>query len=453
MQLIGKKIHFMGIGGIGMCALAEMANRAGAAVSGCDRAESDTTKRLVSRGIPVAIGHDPEHVRGVDLLVYTSAIPADHPERLAVGERQMKRGDLLACFMNEAEGWGVCGTHGKTTTSWLLASILLAAGLDPTVFVGGMVPSLPDGNYRLGTGPFVAELDESDASFLLPRLKVAVITNIESDHLSHYRTDDALFAAFGKYAAGVSDAGLLVVGTDSPVAAGVYERHPGRKLSFGFDKNAEIRAIVDKADSGIADFGVVYRDRDMGRFTLGIPGRHNMANALAAMGAALEMGVDPEAIREGLAKAGGVERRLERLGAFHNSVLYSDYAHHPTEVEASLDALRLRHRGKMLVVFQPHLYTRTRDYASAFGRALTRADGVLLVDIYPAREEPIAGVSSELLIPELRRAEVEVHGPLPLREIGRKVGELSGKYETIVMMGAGDIDGVARVLAAGNSAR
>lgn len=450
MKLAGMKIHFMGIGGVGVSALAELAGKAGAHVCGCDRTASETTAKLVSQGIPVAIGHDPEHVRHADLLVYTSAIPPDHPERLAAGTRQESRGGMLARFMGEARGWGVSGTHGKTTTSWLLSRILLEAGWDPTVFVGGIVPELPDGNYRLGTGPFVAELDESDASFLLPRLDVAIITNIESDHLSHYKSEAALFDAFDKYAAGVAENGLLVAGIDKPVASAVHGAHSGRKLSFGFDERADIRAVI--LDSGgDAGFRVVYRGRDLGSFTLRLPGRHNIENALAALGAAFEAGVEVEVARRALAVAGGVERRLERLGDVGGAALYTDYAHHPTEVAASLEALRQRHVGGLLVVFQPHLYSRTRDYADDFGRALALADAVLLVDIYPAREIPIPGVTSELLLPAARQGVAEVWGPVRLGAVASEVAAIAERFEGVVFMGAGDIDVVARSLSAASS--
>lgn len=450
MDLSGKKIHFMGIGGVGMSALAEMAKRSGAIVSGCDRAAGSATAKLERRGIPVAIGHDAAHAGDVDLLIYTSAVPADHPERLAAVGRQEKRGAFLARFMNETEAWGISGTHGKTTTTWLLSHILIEAGRDPTVFIGGMADGLPDGNFRLGSGPFIAELDESDASFLLPRLALAVITNIESDHLSHYHDDAALLRAFGAYAEGVADDGLLIAGVDKPFARDVYRNHRGRKLSFGINEPADISAIpVNTAPGEGMVFDVEYRGRGLGAFAIALPGLHNVENALAALGAALEMGVDVELARAALATASGVGRRLERLGTLSGAVLYSDYAHHPTEVAASIDALRRRHGGGIMVVFQPHLYTRTRDYADAFGMALARADRALIADIYPARELPIPGITADLLVARTRENGGRAEGPFALARIGERATQLADGYEAVVMMGAGDIDDAARKLITG----
>lgn len=447
MELRGRKIHFMGIGGIGVSALAEMALDAGAIVSGCDRSASDLTRRLEGKGVAVFIGHDPAHVAGVDLLVHTSAVPDDHPERKAAGENQERRGRFLARFMEGRPAAGVSGTHGKTTTAWLLAHLLIHAGFDPAVFIGGIAPALPDGNFRLGKGPFVAELDESDATFLLPKLSLALITNIESDHLSHYRDDEALFAAFRRFAGGVAEDGALVAGIDGPVAAEVFARHPGRKISFGFGEGSDVAAAGVRQAGGKTIFTLTRRGEDLGPFALSLPGRHNVANALAALAAALEMGAPVEALRSALPLAGGVERRLEVLGTVDGAVLYSDYAHHPTEVSASVAALREKHAGRVLVVFQPHLYSRTRDYAEAFGRALAGTDATLLVDIYPAREEPIPGVDSRLIADFAARENGRVFGPVPLGGVANAVRSMAGDYEAVVMMGAGDIDAVARVIA------
>ncbi len=447
MRLADKHIHFMGIGGIGVSALAEMALVAGARVSGCDRAASDLTRKLERKGIRIFIGHDPSHVADADLLVHTSAVPDRHPERLAAGDRQERRGGFLARFMEGTVGLGVAGTHGKTTTTWLLAHLLIQAGLDPSVFIGGLVSDLPEGNYRIGLGPFAAELDESDGSFLLPRLKLAVVTNIESEHLGHYGDDASLFAAFDRFAAGVAADGVLVAGVDNPGAAALYRRHAGRKLSFGFAPEAEARADDIEFGGGISSFRLIFRKRDLGRFSLALPGRHNIENALAALGAALEMGVSADSARRSLPLAKGVARRLERLGGLAGAVLYSDYAHHPTEVAASIEALRQRHTGRILVVFQPHLFSRTRDYADAFGVALAKADAVLLADIYPAREDPIPGVTADLLVRSARRDNPRVAGPFPLSAIASEAERMAPDFEAVVMMGAGNIDEVARKLA------
>lgn len=446
MDLSGQKIHFMGIGGIGVSALAFMAHRAGAMVSGCDRGRNEMTALLESRGIPVSIGHDAGHVQESDLVVYTSAVPDSHPELQAAAIREM-RGKFLARFLDAAVAYGVSGTHGKTTTSWLLAHILLAAGRDPSVFIGGAVPDLPERNHRLGSGPFVAELDESDGSFLMPKLDVAVITNIESDHLSHYGNEEALFDAFSRFAAGVAESGVLVAGADNPASHDIYRKHGGKKISFGLEQGADLRAVAIGSTAGSTRFRAEWRGRDAGEFVTSLPGLHNIQNALAALAVAFEAGVEPDRAAAALATARGVGRRMEELGGFHGARLYSDYAHHPTEVAASLSGLRQRHSGKVLVVFQPHLYTRTRDYADAFGAALSKADILLLADIYAAREEPIPGVDAGLLADAAKRRGASVHGPVPLAEVAEAAARLADGYEAVVMMGAGDIDAVARSMA------
>ncbi len=433
----------MGAGGIGVSALAMLAQHGGAKVTACDRHANNQTAMLSAAGIPVAAGHDPAHVEGVDLLVYTSAVPPDHPER-AAAKTSEKRGLFLARLMAGREAWGVAGTHGKTTTTWLLTSILAAAGLDPAAFIGGAVPQLGGANYRLGGGPFVAELDESDASFLLPELSVAVVTNAESDHLSHYGNDKALFAAFREFAGGVAAGGLLVWGMDSPVCREMYASHPGRAVSFGFAEGADFSARRLRDTENGATFELTRNGASLGDFALNLPGEHNVKNALAALAAALSRGVDADAARAALAGAHGVERRMERLGTVGGAVVYSDYAHHPTEVAAAIAAFRRRHGGETLAVFQPHLYSRTRDYADAFGAALGGADRILLLDIYPAREEPLPGVDSSLLAGEAARRGAKVNGPLPVGDAEEAVLRLARGCEAVIMMGAGDIDDMAR---------
>ncbi len=451
LDLAGKTIHFMGAGGIGVSALAMLAKQAGANVSGCDRAGNPQCEFLRRNGIEVFIGHDPAHVRQADLLVYTSAIPANHPERLAAAVQE-KRGSFLARCMEKREAWGISGTHGKTTTSWLIARTLMAAGRDPAVFIGGVVKELEGGNFRTGDGPFVAELDESDASFLLPRLDVAVVTNIESDHLSHYGNDQALFDAFRTYAAGVAAEGLLVAGVDSPPAREIYQKHPGRKISFSLDPNgnADARALeIQMENDGGSSFNVLHRGQDLGRFRLSLPGRHNVQNALAALAAAIASGVPVEAVRAALQDAPGVERRMEILGRLANgAVLYSDYAHHPTEVAAALATARDRHPEGFLAVFQPHLYSRTRDYADAFARVLAEAPALLLVDIYPAREEPLPGITGEFLMGKIRAVKPDAQGPVSIHDLSRRATELAAPFGAVLMLGAGDIDAVARTMPA-----
>jgi UDP-N-acetylmuramate--alanine ligase len=313
--------------------------------------------------------------------------------------------------------------------------------------VGGVVPDLPNGNHREGTGPFAAELDESDESFLLPKLKLAIVTNIESEHLGHYGSDAALFAAFDLFADGVAENGILVAGADNPGAARLLAHCRGEKRAFGFAPEADIRGEMGAMSKDGRRFRVFRFNRDLGEFVLPLPGRHNIQNALAAIAAALEFGVDADVAKRALALTRGVDRRLERLGTFGGAVLYSDYAHHPTEAAASIAALRESHAGRLLTVFQPHLYTRTRDYAVAFGQALAKSDALILTDVYPAREEPIPGVSSDLILDAARKINSDSAGPFPVEKAVAEAAERAGDFAVIVFMGAGDIDEVARRLA------
>ncbi|MDR1612747.1 MAG: UDP-N-acetylmuramate--L-alanine ligase [Planctomycetota bacterium] len=449
INLSGQHWHFIGVGGIGMSALADMAARFGASVSGCDREAGPATEALGKRGVAVRVGHDAKHVAAADVVVYSSAIPESHPERVAAGGRGIRRGELLAKFMGEAEtSVGVCGTHGKTTTTWLLGHLLVESGFDPALYVGGFVAALPAGNYRLGQGPFVAELDESDGSFLMPRLDAAVVTNIESDHLSHYGDFSALRGAFRQYARGVAESGLLVAGIDDPEAEALYDSHSGKKLSFGMGEKAAVRPLSTRVESGQRVFRLSRRGEDLGEFRLSLPGEHNLKNALAALGTALELGADPEALRSALPCARSVGRRLEALGEVSGTPIYSDYAHHPTEVAATIRAVREIAGGKVLVAFQPHLFSRTRDYADDFARALSLADAVVLLDVYPAREDPIPGVDSSLLASGMGgiRPGIDVSGPFSVDAVGDEIARRAADFSVVVMMGAGSIDQAARRL-------
>ncbi|MCD8141402.1 MAG: hypothetical protein LUE17_16840, partial [Planctomycetaceae bacterium] len=313
------------------------------------------------------------------------------------------------------------------------------------VFIGGGVPLRREGNYRIGTGVFGAELDESDATFLLPRLETAVVTNMESDHLSHYGDDAALFDAFRRFLAGVAD-GLLVAGWDSPVLRKLYLDHPGKKISFGLEAGADLTASGCDCSGGGVRFEATLRGKSLGRFAIALPGIHNVQNALAALGAAVANGVEVDAARAALQSARGVGRRMEPVGRLGEAVVYSDYAHHPTEVAAAITALRQNHPGNTLVVFQPHLFSRTRDYAAGFAQALAKADRLLVVDIYPAREAPMPGVDAAMILPPAGPSSVS--GPRPLGEGAGALPRRPDGCEAILMMGGGYIDAAARAWAA-----
>lgn len=442
-DLQGKRIHFMGCGGVGVSALAEIALARGAVVTGCDREENEMLPRLRQRGIPVHIGHHPRHAEGQDWLVHTSAVPPAHPERVAAGEHAMRRGTFLARLMDGMHGIGVCGTHGKTTTTWILAHLLLNAGLDPTVALGGVSAAL-GGNVRIGrTACFLAELDESDESFLEPDLAIAVLTNIESDHLAHYGTFERIRAAFGHYADGVREGGVLVAGTDDPETARLVSGYRGRVRTFGLGADAEFRAVDLRVRDGVQEGRILAPEGGKTPlacpFTLPLPGAHNVRNALAAVAVAREMGIEWETILPALATCPTVGRRMERVGVLGETEVYSDYAHHPSEVRAAIDGARQLTDKPVHVAFQPHLYSRTRDYAGDFGVALAEADAVWVADIYPAREEPVPGVDAGCIVEAVRAAGGVAEGPFPLSELAAALRTDAGRPALLICMGAGDI--------------
>ncbi len=447
----GAPIHFMGVCGAGMSSLAEYVLRAGGRATGCDTRPTGLAPALRSLGMRVAEGHDPAHVSDASALVATAAVPVEHAELRAAKERGipvLKRAAALGALVNGGRVVAVAGTHGKTTTTAMIATLLADAGLDPTAFVGGRIPDW-GGGLRTGGGLFVVEADEYDRSFLALRPELAVVTTIEPDHMEIYGDVDALYDAFLEFLEPVPAAGLIAVCTDDPGAAALADRlQDDRVLRYGLGPEATLRADHVEAGPDGTRFRVTRGGDPVNDFALGAPGRHNVRNALAALAVADHLGVPMTAAREGLARFGGVERRFQRLGDASGVTVIDDYAHHPTEVEATLAAARERFSGRRLVaVFQPHLYSRTRDHWRAFGRALAIADAVWVTDVYPARESPIDGVTGELVA----RAARDTGAAVTYRaEIAGLEGALATALvpgDVCVLMGAGDISEHAHALA------
>jgi UDP-N-acetylmuramate--alanine ligase len=445
-------IHFMGVCGAGMSALAEYVVRAGGSATGCDAKVEMAPAALSELGATLTQGHGAEHVEGVSAVVATAAVPARHPELEAARARGipvLKRAVALGALVNPGRVIAVAGTHGKTTTTGMIGSTLADAGLDPTAFVGGRVPGWR-GGLRSGGRLFVVEADEYDRSFLALRPDVAVVTNLEPDHMEIYGELESLYDAFVEFLAPVPDDGLIAICTDDTGAAAVAERvGDDRVLSYGMGGAARLRADGIVAAPDHTRFSAAQDGRDLGEFRIPAPGHHNVRNALATLAVALHVGVDPDAVRRGLSRFGGIERRFQQLGEHGGIVVINDYAHHPTEVAATLAAARERFPDRRVVaVFQPHLYTRTRDLWRSFGQALAAADAVWATDVFPAREEPIEGVTGQLVADAARRA----GGPVVYRpEIDGIADELAGWLEAgdvCVLMGAGDIDAHAHALAA-----
>jgi UDP-N-acetylmuramate--alanine ligase len=367
-------IHFMGICGAGMSALAEYVARSGGRATGCDAKAASAPPALGTVGVPVADGHDPAHIAEARAVVVTSAVPGDHAELEAARRRGipvLKRAAALGALVNGGRVVAVAGTHGKTTTTGMVATTLEAAGLDPTAFVGGRMPGWR-GGLRTGGDLYVVEADEYDRSFLALRPDMAVVTTIEPDHMEIYGDLEALYDAFAEFLAPVPETGLIAVCSDDPGAARLAERLPAdRTLTYGTGERAELRAEAMRPDRGGTRFQVRRGDESLGEYRVAVPGRHNVQNALATLAVGLHAGADPESVRRGLEAFQGVERRFQVLGEPGGVVVIDDYAHHPTEVEVTVAAARERYPGRRLVaVFQPHLYSRTRDHWRAFGRTL-----------------------------------------------------------------------------------
>ena len=455
-----RRLHLMGIGGAGMSGLAEWLIDRGHEVSGCDARASAATRRLERLGARVSPGHDPAHLTDADALVVSSAIGLDEAERIAAQERGLpviRRAELLGAVMASARGIAIAGTHGKSTTTTMTGSVLEAGGHDPTVIVGGRIRGR-DGNVRIGAGAWlVAEADEFDRSFLALAPEIAVVTNVEADHLDIYGTEEAVRAAFADFARRVSPQGLLVRGMDDPGARALSPPEGVDMLGFGLDADAEVRAVEIKSGPGGIAFDLRLGTLPAERIRLAMPGIHNVRNALAAAAVAWRLEVPPERIRAGLEAVRGVERRFEVLYADPDLMIVDDYAHHPSEIAATLTAAREGWVGRRVVaVFQPHLYSRTRDFAAEFGAALAAAGLVFVTDVYAAREEPIPGVSGRLVADAARRAGAAVRylpdetaagaDPAEVVEAALEPGDL------VVTLGAGDIDEVARRLTARRAA-
>ncbi|MEM7480437.1 MAG: UDP-N-acetylmuramate--L-alanine ligase [Acidobacteriota bacterium] len=400
-----RRLHFVGIGGTGMSGIAEVLLDNGFEVSGSDLAATDVTARLEGLGARVCQGHSAENLNGgVDLLVISSAVNENNPEVKAArgrGVTVVRRAEMLAELMRLKYGVAVAGTHGKTTTTSLIGTVLTDAGLDPTVIVGGRVRALGTG-ARLGQSDYlVAEADEYDRSFLRLHPVIAVVTNIDREHLDTYPDLEAIREAFSEFANRVPFFGRVILCLDDPnIQTLLPALRRRRVVTYGLSPQAELAAYDLEATVGGTRFKVRSSQSGiLGEVELPMPGEHNVRNALAAIAVGLAMEVDFVRISEALASFSGVHRRFEHLGTWRGAAVIDDYAHHPTEVRATLQAAHQSYpEGRVHAVFQPHLYSRTRDHAEDFGRALLAADRAYVTDIYGSREEPIAGVSAEQII-------------------------------------------------------
>ena len=434
-------VHFVGVGGVGMSAVARVMVARGVPVSGSDAKDLPVMRDLAALGARIAVGYDADHVGDADTLVVGSAIRPDNPEvgeARARGLRILHRSEGLAAAMAGNRVLAVAGTHGKTTTTTMATWMLRGAGLDPSFAIGANVPALGVNAAHGTTDVFVAEADESDGSFLNYRPLVEVITNVEADHLDHYGTADAVHAAFDDFAGLLPDEGLLVACADDDGARGVAERR--RSTAGGAGPRVVVYGTADDADvrleSGSDGTFLVWDGRRF-RLPLAVPGLHNARNAAGAFAAVvLGLGADPERAAAALATFSGAARRFEFKGEASGVRVYDDYAHHPTEVRAALAAARsVAGSGRVHVLFQPHLFSRTREFSAEFAAALSAADSVRVLDIYPAREDPIPGVTSELITAALRPG---AYAPSPGDAV-RMIASDAAAGDIVITVGAGDV--------------
>jgi UDP-N-acetylmuramate--alanine ligase len=459
-------IHFVGIGGIGMSGIAEVMHILGYKVQGSDSSESYVVEGLRERGIPVAIGQDADNIGDAAVVVISTAIRKDNPEVVAAYERRIpvvRRAEMLAELMRLKLTVAVAGTHGKTTTTSMIACLLDAGGIDPTVINGGIINAYGS-NARLGKSEWmVVEADESDGSFLRLDGTIAVVTNIDPEHLDFYGSFEQVKDAFVEFVENVPFYGAALLCVDHPEVQSVIPRLRDRRVvTYGFAAQADVRGENVQPVPGGNRFDVSLRDRhgevrSVTGIHLPMPGRHNVQNALAAIGVAAEMGIPDEVIQRGFAKFDGVKRRFTRVGEVDGVTIIDDYGHHPVEIAAVLSAAREGAEGRVIAVVQPHRYTRLHDLMGEFQGAFNDADLVLVAPVYAAGEAPIDGVSHESLVEGLKeRGHLGAHVAADAEDVCRQLANLAAPGDMVICLGAGDItkwaaglaDGIAKARAA-----
>lgn len=436
-----KKIHFIGIGGIGMSAIAEILLALGYEVSGSDVALSSRVERLMALGAQINIGQSAEHIRpDMDLVVHSTAIRPENPERQAASHQQIPvchRSEVLGELMRTRKGICVAGSHGKTTTSSMISLILEQNGLDPTIVVGGVINEIGS-NAKLGKGPhLVAEADESDGSFLNLYPWYTIVTNVEEDHLDHYKDITAIQEIFRQFVQKTDENGRVVLCADCPEALALREKSPAKVVSYGFSETADYQIRHHAQKGALNEADIYYAGDRLGHLSLTIPGKHNMLNALAATVCGLDLGLPFDKVAQALYAFHGTRRRFQLVGAVADIQVIDDYAHHPTEIAATIQAAHDCHEGRVVAVFQPHRYSRTKFLAEKFAEALSAADEVYLLDVYPAGEDPIEGVSSQLILDYLPKG----HEGVLFKEeaMAHELLDHLQPGDMVLVMGAGSI--------------
>jgi len=439
-----KKIHFVGIGGIGMSGIAEVLLNLGYKISGSDLKSSEVTEHLKDLGATIIEGHQAENIGQAEVVVTSSAVHDDNPEVKAAHEKKIpviRRAEMLAELMRLKVGIGIAGTHGKTSTTSMIGQVLTFAGLDPTLVIGGKVRYLGS-NAKLGTGQYlVAEADEFDRSFLKLAPVIAVITTIEAEHLDCYKDLDEIKNAFVEFANKVPFYGAIIACLDERGVQAIMPRLEKRCITYGLSSQAELQARDIKFDGMRTSYEVHNGKGLLGTINLNVPGVHNVKNSLAAVAVGLDMEIPFDKIAGAMAEFNGVYRRFEIKGEKNGALVIDDYGHHPTEIEATLRAAKDAFSRRVVAVFQPHLYSRTRDFYNEFGGAFFQADVLVVTDVYPAREAPIQGVTGELIARAAReKGHRNVHYVADKKMIPDELAKLVKPNDIVITLGAGDIN-------------
>ena len=439
-----QNIHFVGIGGIGMSGIAEILLNQGFRVSGSDLSSSEVTQHLASLGATIHTGHLPEHVQDADVLVYSSAVRLDNPEVAAAIERNIpaiRRAEMLAEVMRLHYGIAVAGTHGKTTTTSMLGVILVHGGYDPTVIVGGKLHAFGGTNARLGKGEFmVVEADEFDRSFLQLSPTIAILTTLEEEHLDIYANLADLQRAFTEFANKIPFYGFVTLCLDEPALQEIRPNIQRKVITYGLASQCDVQAIDIGHMENRSAFTVLRDGQELGRMELGVPGKHNVRNALGAVVVALELGMPFPVIAEALGTFTGAFRRFEIKAEIDGILVVDDYAHHPTEVRETLQGIQSGWKRRIVTVFQPHTYTRTRDFVKDFGSSFMNTDVLIVTDVYPAREKPIQGITGEIIAQAARLfGHKDVQYVPDTKDIPAVLNTVVKRGDIVITMGAGDI--------------
>ena len=439
-----KRIHFVGIGGIGMSGIAELLLNLKFDITGSDINQSQNVKRLESKGINVSINHSADNVKNADVVVYSSAVKQNNPELIAAHKRNIpiiRRAEMLAELISlKQTSIAVGGTHGKTTTSSMIGTMLEEAGYDPTLVVGGLVSNL-NSNVKLGSGDvIVVEADEYDRSFLALNPTIAVVTNLELEHTDCYSDFEDLETAFLQYCNSVPFYGEVILCADSPSLMKISKNIKKPIVTYGTSPLADFRAINIKYKAEKSFYNVVYNKKDFGQIIINAPGNHNVLNSLSAIALGIELNIPFDKLKSGINNYRGVRRRFDIKENNSEIMVVDDYAHHPTEVNATITAAKTGWKKKIVSVFQPHLFTRTRDFYKEFAESLFQSDYIIITDIYPAREEPIKEISSQLIVKELKRlGHQKIIYIDNLTELNGTLDNLGLDNHMVITMGAGDI--------------